>query len=344
MKPRWFYLIAFLGLLVLGWYLITFLFGWSPESGLLILRTVALAGAVWLTGAALVRAGRRSTASVWLFCGVLLLAALILIPPVFHEHEPNPVRLLDIALAGFLLTQLLPCLALVMVAMLLHTGLNPRSATEPAGVRSEETQKTGRIAAISLALSGLVLAGGLYHFYWLFVWDSTYDALDVLFLLIPILTILLSATLLAELLVGRQKLAALVYVILIPALVILVFRSAKQVNYRDLTEARAERISQALASYRNSQGRYPETLAQLVPRTILSIPDPVILYGQKWCYQGTTDFYQLGFVDREHWSSPELFATVYKTLGPAEGSSDLCEAEIMVLKERYPDFYGFAHR
>lgn len=350
MKHKWVYLIAFLGLLVIGWYLITLLFGWTPEPGSLILRTAALVGATWLSGAALVWAGRRSTTNIWLFGGVLLLAALILIPPVFHEHEPYaPEFLENFTLAGFLLPQLLPCLALIVAARLLYTGLKPLSvpsgsSTDPASVSYERPQKTGRTAAFALALSGLVLAGGLYHFYWLIVWDSTYDAIDIFFLLFPIFTILLSAAVLAELLVDRQKLNALLYAILVPALLIGVFWSAKQVDFRALTEARAERVSQALASYHARQGRYPETLDQLAPRTMLSIPDPVILYGQEWCYQGATDSYQLGFVDREHWSSPELFATVYKTQGAPADSSDLCEPEISVIKERYPDFYGFAHR
>jgi hypothetical protein len=331
----------------------SFLGSWQISSSALARDTLLaflLVAAFWLFGVRLIWAVRSSDERVWLALGLVALAGLALIPPIFHEHEPNASRLIDNNdLLGFLLPQLLPCLALVLAALLLFIGLRQvhfsgQPESKPDGEPSRQGRNPGRIAVTALALSLLVLVGGLYHLYWLFVWDSTYDSLHVFFLMVPFLTALFSAAVLADLLLGKMKLVALLFAILIPALMIGVFWSAKRVDFRALTEARAERVSQALASYQARQGRYPETLDQLAPRTMLSIPDPVILYGQEWCYQGATDSYQLGFVDREHWSSPELFATVYKTQGAPADSGDLCESEISVMKERYPDFYGFDHR
>jgi hypothetical protein len=126
----------------------------------------------------------------------------------------------------------------------------------------------------------------MYHLYWLFVWDSTYDPLDFLFLIVPILAALFSAAILAALLPRRPELAALLYIIVVPAVMLAVFHSAKQVDYRALTGARAGRIGQALEEYRARRGSYPDRLDQLAPGTMLTLPGPVILYGQDWCYQG----------------------------------------------------------
>jgi hypothetical protein len=278
----------------------------------------------------------------------MVLAILIMVKPLFFEHEPwGRPAYLESDLVGSLLPQLLPCLGLVVSALVLAVGIRvwfseapPSQGSGPA--LAEQSRPTGTtIALAALVLGILILAGGLYHFYWLSLWDNTYDSLGIIYLFLPILAILFAAALLAELQTGKRQWLGLGYAGLALALTIAVFWSAKSVDYRALTEARAGRIAKALEAYHTRHGSYPESLRQLTPRTMLAIPEPVILHGQDWCYQGERDAYRLGYINREHWSSPELYTTIAISQGPISGEPELCGAEIAQMKASYPDFYGF---
>jgi len=97
------------------------------------------------------------------------------------------------------------------------------------------------------------------------------------------------------------------------------------------TARRAERINLAILQYRQEQGHYPQELAELTPRYLLYLPTPFIIPHQDWCYQGGRDFYRLGYVYRDYFSSPasvKVFASAGKLPGPAWP----CEAEAA----RYP--------
>ncbi len=266
--------------------------------------------------------------------GLTILAALFLVPPVFFEHEPwpRPAYLQNDWITSFL-PQALPCLALVAAAALLAAGLNRlQSQGEEIGF--------GKLAALAaLGLSGLILVGGFYHLYWLFVWDSTYDPLTIILLFLPVMAALAGAATLAVLLHKRRGWIGLVYAVFAVGAIMAVFLSAKLVDYRALTESRAARIARALERYHARQGTYPQSLEQLQPWTMLSITEPVIMHGQKWCYQGEKDAYRLGYLNREHWSSPELFTTVAQTQGRPSASGDVCADEIAQMKAVYPGYY-----
>jgi len=70
------------------------------------------------------------------------------------------------------------------------------------------------------------------------------------------------------------------------------------------------------------------------------LPVPFIIYGQDWCYEGGEDGYRLGYVDRSHWSDPNLFGHLYQASGSDAGASDLCADEIRRIQERDPGYYG----
>jgi hypothetical protein len=245
-----------------------------------------------------------------------------------------------------LLTQLLPCLGLIVSAILLAVGIRQWSNKAPQSQSSEvssvdNVQPVGRLIALAaLVLGVLILAGGLYHFYWLSLWDNTYDSLGIIYLFLPVLAILFASALLAELQTGGRQWFGLGYAGLALILTIGGFLSAKTVDYRALTEARAAHIARALEAYHTRYGSYPESLRQLTPGTMIAIPEPVILHGQDWCYQAERDAYQLGYVDRENWSSPEIFTTVAQSQGVHSQGNDVCAAEIAQMKAIYPDFYG----
>ena len=69
----------------------------------------------------------------------------------------------------------------------------------------------------------------------------------------------------------------------------------------------AAQVSQAVERYYAQEGRYPEKLQQLIPWYLLSVPEPVLINGLDWCYDGGADYFRLGYADREHWSAPNWF-------------------------------------
>ncbi len=341
-------LALFFGMFAGCWIVAVVLLGWSRSSfpGLLL-----AIGSVWIVVASLILIIRQARPGPLLVIGLVVLAAMLLAPTQFFEHEPGglPAIARNPVLES-LLPQLLPALAPLVAALLFISGFRSlpgrpiaergTSAVGRPGDNSR-TSPTGSVPALAaFGLGILVLGGGFYQLYWLLVWDSTYDALDFIWLGIPILAALLGATLLALMSVGRQRRTGLLYALIVPALMIGVYHQAKTVDFRALTAARAERIARALETYRARQGAYPAALRELVPWTMFSIPAPVILHGQDWCYQSGGNSYRLGAVDREHWSSPELYTTVYQAVGGTANNGNLCQAAIAVLHATYPGLYG----
>jgi hypothetical protein len=136
---------------------------------------------------------------------------------------------------------------------------------------------------------------------------------------------------------GRTKLAGFFYLLLIPALVVISAR-AQRVDFRRLTEQRAERVAQAIEAYHARTGRYPQDLRQLTPWYVLSLPGPLIIYGQAWCYDAGQDYYRLGYVYRKHWSDPRLTGRIYQTNGQVPDLHPMCEEQVIALQKRYPDY------
>jgi hypothetical protein len=239
---------------------------------------------------------------------------------------------------------LIYCSALVMVALLLDVGLKLIDQRQTGEISKDEaTQQqqqryTGKEILLVFASGSLLLARTLYDLYWFMIWDATTDPLEYLWMLIPIPVVLLSGTVLCIVLPGKKKLAGFLYALLIIALMIEVSARAQHVDYRKLTEERAERITQGIEKYFVREGHYPQTLQQLTPWYIVSLSEPVIIYGQRWCYQGGEDYYRLGYLDREHWSSPILFGHVYSAQGHSTLRKDVCQQAIDTFRTQHSDW------
>jgi hypothetical protein len=126
--------------------------------------------------------------------------------------------------------------------------------------------------------------------------------------------------------------------LLLPTLIIAVSTNAKGVDYRRLTQERAGQVSQAIDAYYAREGSYPQGLQQLTPFYILSLPGPVIMFGQGWCYQEGKDYFRLGYLDRDHWSSPILFGRVYSAKGHSPVKVDVCQSVIDAYRAQHPDW------
>jgi hypothetical protein len=106
------------------------------------------------------------------------------------------------------------------------------------------------------------------------------------------------------------------------------------VSYHAITEQRAATIATGLERYHARTGAYPQGLGELTPRDLLVIPQPVILQGEAWCYQGMADSYRLGAVSREYFSSP-LSIQVFASAGGQLAEAWSCDARLEELKAIY---------
>jgi hypothetical protein len=301
------------------------------------LRWLIVLAIVLLFVSALALAARKVSHRVWILAALLLLPGLSLpasvVNNIFTASPEPPFEL-----------SLMPSVALLITALLLYSGLNAYREWQHASVvedgRSQEQRKrAGRAAAVVFVVGALLLAKTLHHLYWFTVWDNTYDSIGYLLLLVPVLAALLSGVTLSITLSGRTKLAGFLYSLLIPALMIAVSARAQRVDFRQLTEERAGRASQAIETYYAREGSYPQDLRELIPWYVLSLPGPVIIYGQDWCYDGGDDYYRLGYVYREHWSDPRLTGRIYKTIGETPDLHRICDEEIAALRKRYPQHF-----
>jgi hypothetical protein len=338
MKTRIIYLIALIVLTAVWWLLANHFLG--PPGGFLQLLLVYLPPFIlllalllfWLLANTVGDIASKIDARLWLMVGLLILIGLalpdttlvMLLAGFFSDYAtaaPSPAYMWG--------THWLIILALVASALFLYVALNRSTAnsSKPVTVdgRSVPSERaTYRTAIALLGLSVLLPAKALHNVYWLTVWDNTYDPLTYGWVFFPSLTLLFATVFLAAALPGRAKLSGLLYMPLLALLLVAVSHQAQQVDYRQLTNQRAEQVIRAVERYYEREGRYPATLDEVTVWPRRRLPGPVILYGQAWCYDGGPDYYRLGYIDREHWSAPHRTPQLYNAVGELPDLERLC--------------------
>lgn len=180
----------------------------------------------------------------------------------------------------------------------------------------------------------LILYGSLlYSLYWLWLWDGIDDGIRGLLMLgvSPIAAI--SACLVMVMTVsGWRRWVGPAFAILVAVPIYLAAISGMgmegDVSNYTVTEERVAQLEKAVKSYQEKTGTYPVELDELVPGELWRIPLPMIMPGQGWCYQGGSNFYRLGAVYREHWSSPYLEVRVYASAGNMPEGDWECDARL----------------
>jgi len=263
--------------------------------------------------------GRRFRNTAVLLAVLLLLALLGLnlwLNETSVAMSPPPRWL------GFIILPVIyatPGLIVVIAAVLITNGLLNTGGKRP-----------WLLITLALGLLGYLA----YSVFWASIWDHTSDGLGGLVLSQSSAVVAVGAGMvMAITLTGWRRGAGILFAILTPLLLYQSFEQGWQVSYHALTEARAERIAQALADYHQREGTYPPTLSALTPRYLLRVPRPVELQGETWCYQGGPDFYRLGAFSREFFSMP-VALQVYA----AAGKPDMvwaCEGQLAAMKARY---------
>jgi len=344
MKNKIIYLIALI-IMTLGCWMAAIIFFGSMSFGAIIgfapVWLIVFAIASWGFTSVLMTGARRINAKVWVYAGFFILVVWFLPASIFVNLFPiqdgDP---LGIPLAFTLL--LIFSIALIVLTLLFNAGLRlyktwQNAAAAENGDSEAQRKHTGRAMAVVLTLSVLLLARAIYNFYWFMVWDHTGDGLGYIWLPIPFLAVISSTIMLFMALPEKTKLAALLFLLLIPAM-IAITAGTQRVDFHQLTETRAARVSKAIDNYYARNNRYPDNLRALTPWYLLSIPGPVIIYGQEWCYDGGEDYYRLGYIDREHWSAPHLIGRIHQTKGEVPDLYGMCEREAVALQKRHPDY------
>jgi hypothetical protein len=197
-----------------------------------------------------------------------------------------------------------------------------------------ETGSVARRPIIGRLVFVLVLYGCLlYSFYWLWLWDGIDDGIRGLLMIVASVMTAISACLVMVMTIsGWRRWAGPVFAILVTVPLYLVVISGMgmegNVSNYTITEERAARIQEAIESHRAKTGSYPLSLAELVPRELWRISLPMIMPGQNWCYESGADYYRLGAVYREHWSSPYREVRVYASGGNIPEGDWECDARL----------------
>lgn len=311
----------------------------------LALRFALTAAAYGCAGVALI-AARGARNRVWIIAGLVLLAALqvptaMLVQLRLNLPPEQPLWLTN--LFGLLLYFTVPA-TLAVTAMLLHWGLAlalryRQTLNNQPGLPRPDRLRFQIQAAGFFLLAALLMAKSLHNIYWLMVWDTTDDSLGLIYLFGSFTAVIFAGVALTYLSPGSKKLVAL-YALLVPVLLIGVSALAQQVDFRQLTGARAARVVRAIEAYHAREGRYPQNLGQLVPWYALALPGPVVISpAQPWCYDGGGDSYRLGYVSREHWSSPILVSVTSSQQGTLPDLPPICSREIARIVQYEPGYF-----
>lgn len=193
---------------------------------------------------------------------------------------------------------LIPEMAVVGIARFLYIG--------HADIRTNRWRRATSLLAIPI----LLLLG--YQIALSSIWDVATDGLwGTLGWHLVGTSGIAAAMVLAWSLPGKRKLVALALALIVPLSMGGAHGIARDGPSKGwctsptcVTERRAERIDRAIQRYHRRTGDYPRALADLVPRDLLYLPNPLIIPGQTWCYEGEADTYRLGYVYRRYFSTP----------------------------------------
>jgi len=316
-------LISLLGLAFIG-----LLFGLDDSLGGIgipgSLLVSLILGITWL-------AGRRSDALA-IGLSILVLALLSLynrrIALGYPLSGPGWVQI-AYSLLGFV-----PLIVVALSASLFTSGIKRIPAAQ--GDHPKSAFRAWSPALLRFGLAMLLLAGLIYTILWGSIWDQTSDGMTGIVLSWFCSLVSIGAgVLMAFSLSGRQRIASLIFLIVVPVLLFQGFTLGWQISNLELTAGRAARIQRAVERFHARQQTYPAALDDLIPRDLLWLPEPVILKGEGWCYQGGGDYYRLGAFYRDFFSSP-LSVKVYAQAGsPPFAGWEECAARLWEMKARY---------
>lgn len=267
--------------------------------------------------------------------GVIALGTLLFFSQNVGRWEALPMW---VSIPFAILYFMSPIFMVVVPALFLTRGLQQPST---AGQDVSEKLSRGR-SVFRILLACLMFAALTYTAFWGGIWDQTMD-MGFGFMISPFGSIaaIVAGLVMTLTLHGKYRIVGLLYIILIPSLLLRTYDVGMNIPHHALTEERAEQIAQAIEQFHTREGYFPESLEALTPRELLYIPQPIIMLGEKWCYRGAHDFYQLAAIYREYWSMP-LSLRIYASAGVPPAETWACEERLAALKAQHdpPPFAG----
>jgi len=312
-------LISLLGLAFIG-----LLFGLDDSLGSVPIFLVSLIlGITWLVG------GRSDALAIGLSIAAIPLLGL-------YNRSAGmgyPISDSKWVQAGDSLLGIVPFMVVALSASLFTSGIKRIPAAQ--GDHSKSAFRAWSPTFLRFGLAILLLAGLIYTILWGSIWDQPSDSMiGIVLSWFCSLVSIGAGMLMAFTLSGRQRIASLIFLIVVPVLLFQGFNLGWQISNLEITAGRATRIQRAVERFYEREERYPETLDELTPRDLLWIPGPVILQGEGWCYQGGTHYYRLGAFYRDFFSSP-LSVKVYAQAGMPPEMGWECSARLAEMKARY---------
>lgn len=190
-------------------------------------------------------------------------------------------------------------------------------------------------AIFRFCFAAVLLVYLAYTIVWASIWDQTSDGLGgIMFATWSSFAAIATGMLMGVTATKWYRSVGFIFAILVPALMFAAFSYGWSVSYHAITKERASRIQDAIESFYTENGRYSQELSELVPNYLLRIPEPIILRGESWCYQGGQDYYRLGAFYREYFSTP-LSLREYASAGNPPETNWACEQQLAAMKTRY---------
>jgi hypothetical protein len=312
-----------------------------------------IAGSVWgesFSTAQMILSSTLFLASIWVFIGkfdalgVALSILVLILLALFNANLLDDLSMLPSWAQypfGFLMFSL-PGMAIALAAVWITNGL--KTFSYPKEIQYLGKTNTHWLPIIlRFGLAAILLGYLAYTVLWASIWDQTSDGLGgVMFAMWASLAAIAAGMVMGINAPKWYRSAGLVFSALVPVLMFGAFRYGWDVSYHAITEGRASRIQHAIESYYEENERYPKELGELIPNHLLWIPEPVILRGEDWCYQGDRDYYRLGTFKREFFSTP-LSLHIYASAGGVPETGWSCEERLPEMKARYDLPYLHEH-
>jgi hypothetical protein len=218
----------------------------------------------------------------------------------------------------------LPGLVIAASMVLVSSTFNPLERQGEVSVLS------WKMVTVRLLFTVLLLGLFFYTIVWLCIWDGTDDGIRGFFILMwSMLSAIAGGMIIILTSTGWRRWMGILTAILVIGLVRWAITiPGDQYRPYDITEMRGAQIKDALERYHAKTRLYPFHLSNLVPRELWRIPLPMIMPDEEWCYQGGSNFYRLGAIYREHWSSPYLSIKIYATAGDVPEGSWVCDEKL----------------
>ena len=228
--------------------------------------------------------------------------------------------------AFFPLFLVIPGMVIVVIARLVY------------GCLAGDGPLVTRMTALRLALAALLLLAMGYQIGFGRVWDSATDGVGAASLaLLTSLVAIVTAMVMELKLPKKRRWAARVCAILMPVAMWSAVGIGGRISPIVLTEERAERVDRAVQRFHERNDRYPSRLADLTPWYLWRIPEPIVIPGQAWCYEGGGEHYRLGYVYLDPFHNMPASAQVHAAAGEPPDPAWACDEEAA----KYPGPPGY---